>query len=103
MDLLCVPLKFGRRHWLAARRESLPVPGGIQRHGIDVAVWVNGVAEETNYFAVRQQDVHRLGKVMAELETAERFGVKFSSRRTEELFAAQKTAESLDETSKPAP
>ena len=60
----------------------------IQERGIDVAIWVNGIAEDTTYFACRKDDIQRLNRVIQELEDSGRIGSGFCNETTERLFAA---------------
>jgi hypothetical protein len=62
--------------------------GRLQEHGIEVAVWVNSIAEGTTYFACRKDDIERLQNVIQELEDSEEFEKGFCNTRTERLFAA---------------
>jgi len=59
---------------------------GIQARGIDVAVWVNAIAENMTYVACRQDDIERPGIVVKEPESAT-FGRNFCADRSAELFA----------------
>jgi len=60
----------------------------LQERGIDVAIWVNGIAEDTTYFACRKDDIHRLNDVIQELEDSGEIEKGFCNRRTERLFSA---------------
>jgi hypothetical protein len=64
--------------------------GDIQARGIDVAIWVNRIADNTTYFACRKEDIQRLKDVLEEFETNGAYGEKFYSKRSEELFALSK-------------
>ena len=59
----------------------------IQARGIDVAIWVREIAENTTYFACRRDDIQRLQDAVRELEDGEQFAEDFCAKRTEELFA----------------
>lgn len=63
----------------------------LQRRGLDVAVWVNGIAEETSYFACRKRDMHRLNQVIQQLEDSGAIESDFCCKRSERLFAASKS------------
>ena len=60
----------------------------LQERGIDVAIWVNGIAEDTTYFACRKEDIDRLNDVIQELEDSGEIEKGFCNRRTERLFSA---------------
>ena len=81
------PTSVARVDGLPPDDEACKFLGAIQARGIDVAIWVNGIAENTTYFACKREDIQRLNDVLAELENSDRFGDNFSSKRTEELFA----------------
>lgn len=66
--------------------------GEIQARGIDVAIWGNGIADNTTYFACKKDDIQRLNDALKELETSESFGEKFCSNRSEKLFGCSNTA-----------
>jgi aspartokinase len=59
----------------------------LQRHGIDVAIWVNGIADDTTYFACRKEDIQRLHETLQELEASGVIEADFLTRRSECLFA----------------
>ena len=81
------PTSLAVEHGLPPDDEACRFLGEIQVRGIDVAIWVNGIADNTTYFACRGDDIQRLRDVVNELETAEWFGEKFSTKRSEKLFA----------------
>jgi len=59
----------------------------LQRRGIDVAVWTNGIVNDTTYFACRQEDVHRLQDALRQLETRGIIESDFCLARSERLFS----------------
>ena len=59
----------------------------IQNREIDVAIWVNGIAEDTTYFACRKEDIQRLHDVLQELEGTGMIEKDFCSKRSVRLFA----------------
>ena len=58
----------------------------VQARGIDVAIWINGIAENTTYFACKKDDIERLNALVKELESTT-FGKNFCAERSEALFA----------------
>ncbi len=81
------PTSLARSDGLPRDDEACRFLGAIQTRGIDVAIWVNGIAENTTYFACKRDDIKRLNDAVAELENGERFGDNFCAKRTETLFA----------------
>ena len=69
----------------------------LQGRGIDVAIWVNGIAEDTTYFACRNEDIERLNHAIQELEDSGMIEKNFCSKRSEHLFAqlAKRTEQSV--------
>jgi len=59
----------------------------LQERGIDVAIWVNGIAGDTTYFACRKDDIQRLNATLAELEDSGLIEKGFCGKRSERLFA----------------
>jgi len=60
--------------------------GEIQSRGIEVAIWINGIGNDTNYFCYKKHDIHRLMDALSELEASDRFGENYLSKRCDELF-----------------
>lgn len=81
------PTSLSIEHGLPPDDDACRYLAEIQSRGIDVAVWVNGIAENTTYFACRRDDIQRLADVVSSLETNELFGENFAAIRSEELFA----------------
>jgi len=78
--------------------EACRLLAGLQQRGIDVSVWVNGIADDTTYFACRKEDVQRLNDVLDELEASRTIEKDFLRRRSDRLFAQlMKGTESADE------
>ena len=61
--------------------------GKIQSSGIDVAIWVSGLSENTTHFACRYEDRHRLQEIVNVLESDPRFAENSLTERSEALFA----------------
>ena len=59
----------------------------VQSCGIDVAIWVSAIAENTTYFACRKEDIQRLNDVLIELESSGTIEKNFCGIRSERLFA----------------
>ncbi len=88
------PTSLARTDGMPPDDEACKFLGEIQGRGIDVAIWVNGIAENTSYFACKRDDIQRLrddiqrlNDAVVELENSELFGDNFCAKRTEELFA----------------
>ena len=81
------PTSLARSDGLPPDDEACKFLGAIQAREIDVAIWVNGIAENTTYFACKRDDIQRLNNAVAELENGELFGDNFCAKRSEELFA----------------
>jgi hypothetical protein len=58
----------------------------LQKRGIAVAVWINGI-NNTTYFACRREDMHTLHDALQQLETQGMIEKDFCGVRTERLFA----------------
>ena len=59
----------------------------LQGREIDVAIWVNGIAEDTTYFACRKEDIQRLHDAIQELDASGIIEKDLCSKRSERLFA----------------
>src|SRR5690606_30967120 len=59
----------------------------LQGRGIDVSIWVCGIADNTTYFACRKKDIQRLNRALQELESLGTIDSDFLSIRSELLFA----------------
>ena len=81
------PTSLARPDGLPPDDDACKFLGAVQARGIEVAIWVNGIAENTTYFACKRDDIQRLNDVLAELENGGRFGDNFCANRTEQLFA----------------
>ena len=62
----------------------------LQECGINVAIWVSGIAEDTTCFACRKEDIQRLNDVIRELENSGEIKRRFCTERSERLFALSK-------------
>lgn len=69
----------------------------LQQRDIDVAIWVNRIAEDTTYFACRKEDIQRLIDTLQELENTGIIEPNFCSCRSEYLFSqlAKETLQSV--------
>jgi len=61
---------------------------GLQERGIEVAIWVNGIGNDTTYFACRAEDRQRLHATIQELEDSRLIEKGFLHNRSERLFAS---------------
>jgi len=69
----------------------------LQGLGIPVAVWINGIANDTTYFACRKEDMHALHDALQQLESQGIIHKDFCLARSEQLFAQlAKGTESCD-------
>lgn len=71
----------------------------LQRRGIDVAVWINPLANDTTYFACRKEDMHRLHDALQQLETQGIIEKDFCRLRSQRLFAG--TAKGTEQSDAP--
>ena len=67
--------------------EACELLGHLQRRGLDVAVWINGIANDTNYFACRKEDIHKLHDALQQLIMQGIIDKDFCLERSERLFA----------------
>ena len=54
---------------------------------MDVAIWVNGIAEDTTYFACRKEDIQRLHDTLQDLEASGVIEKDFCGNCSARLFA----------------
>ena len=80
------PTTLAVDHGLPPDNDACRLLAEIQARGIDVAIWVNGIAENTTYFACKKDDIERLNDLVKELESTT-FGKKFFADRSGVLFA----------------
>lgn len=59
----------------------------LQKRGIPMAIWVNGIDKNTNYFACRFEDRTRIDQVITDLENEGILEKNFLAARSERLFA----------------
>ena len=97
------PTALANDRGLPPDRGACELLAQLQHHGIDVAIWVNGIANDTTYFACRKDDMYRLNDALQELETQGIINKDFCLARTERLFARiAKGTEPSDETKSPS-
>jgi len=82
------PTSMADEQGLPPDKDACDFLARIQERGIDVAIWVSGIAEDTTYFACRKDDIQRLNRVIQELEDSGGIGSGFCNETTERLFAA---------------
>ena len=82
------PTSLAVEHGLPPDEDACRLLGDIQTRGIDVAIWINGIADNTTYFACKSADIQRLNDALTELENTGSVGKNFCAKRSEELFAA---------------
>ena len=61
--------------------------GDLQTRDIDVSIWINGIADDTTYFACRKEDIQRLNEALEELENNGMYEKGFCEKRSEQLFS----------------
>lgn len=81
------PTSLADEHGLPPDAAACDLVAQLQRRGIDVAIWASGIAEDTTYFACRQDQIHRLYEALQELGTSGVIEKGFCGKRTERLFA----------------
>ena len=59
----------------------------LQKRGLRVGVWVNGIAENTTYFACPKEEIRRLWDTITELEKRGAIEKDFLSKHSDQLFA----------------
>ena len=82
------PTSLADEQRLPPDNEACDFLGCLQERGIDVAIWVNGIAEDTTYFACRKEDIQRLNDAIQELEDCGEIEKGFCNERSGRLFAA---------------
>jgi hypothetical protein len=81
------PTSLADGHGLPPDREACELLALVQQRGIDVAIWVSQIVENTTYFACRIDDRQKLGDVLNELQSSGTIDANFCSIRSERLFA----------------
>ncbi len=92
------PTSLADERGLPPDNEVCDFLGSLQERGIDVAIWPNGIAEDTTYFACRKEDIQRLHNAIQELEDSGTIKKGFCNERTERLFAASEKHRTYEET-----
>lgn len=81
--------------------EACELIGHLQKRKIDVSIWVNGIADDTTYFACRKDDIQRLNNALQELEDAGVIEQNFCGIRSELLFSKIRNGTAPSDPSKP--
>lgn len=63
----------------------------LQSQGLPVGTWVNGIREDTAWFACPKEAIERVGEAITALEDRGEFERGFCLRRTEYLFSLVET------------
>ncbi len=80
------PTSLAVENGLPPDEPACQILGEVQSRGIEVAIWINGIGNDTNYFCCKKRDIRHLMNVLAELQTSDRFGENYLSKRCDELF-----------------
>ena len=64
------PTSIADERGLPPDKDACDFLAHLQERGLDVAVWVSGIAEDMTYFACLNEDIQRLNDVIQELETS---------------------------------
>ncbi len=81
------PTSLADDHGLPPDREACELLARVQQRGIDVAIWVSQIVENTTYFACRIDDRQKLDEMLKELQSSGTIDANFCSLRSERLFA----------------
>lgn len=76
-------------HGLPQDNDAFDLLGRIEELGVDVdvAVWINGIAEDMTYVVCRDDDIQRLKDVFKALEDSGEVEKRYCNQRTGRLFA----------------
>ena len=85
--IFAYPTCLADENGLPADAEAQRFLAEIQRRGIQVGIWVNGIAEDTSYFAVPKEDIQRVHFAIQELEEAGVFEPNFCGKRSDHLLS----------------
>ncbi len=81
------PTSLADEYGLPPDDDACSLLARLQESGIEVAIWINGISEDTTYFACRKDDIQRLHKLLQEFEDSGVIERAFCQQRTERLFA----------------
>ena len=81
------PTSLADEHGLPPDPAACELLSQVQERGIDVAIWVSEIAENTTYFACLIEDRQRLHDLLDELESSAKIERNFCRTRSERLFA----------------
>jgi hypothetical protein len=81
------PTAMADDHGLPPDKEACGLLAHLQRLGLEVGVWVNGIRNGTNYFACRKEDMHILHEALQHLESQGIIERDFCRIHTERLYA----------------
>ena len=81
------PTCLADEHGLPPDTKACELLSQVQERGIDVAIWMSAIAENTTYFACRIEDRQRLHDLLDELESSGIIESNFCGNRSELLFA----------------
>lgn len=81
------PTCLADEHGLPPDTKACELLSQVQESGIDVAIWMSEIAENTTYFVCHKADMQRLHSVLNELESSGIIESNFCGNRSELLFA----------------
>lgn len=81
------PTSLADEHGLPPDEDVKQLLSELLRRRIQVGIWVNGIAENTTYFACPKSDIQRLNEAVAQLEACGFLEDGFLVKRTEHLFS----------------
>jgi hypothetical protein len=81
------PTSLAIENGLPPDNEATQLLVHLQNLEIDVAIWINGIVEDTTYFACREEDMGKVNEVLRDLEDVGRIEKGFCAKRSEWLFS----------------
>ena len=85
--IFAYPTNIADSHGLPPDDDAQMLLAELQRRGIPMAIWVNGITKNTTYFACRFADRSRVNDIIKELENLDKLEEHFLSKRSDFLFS----------------